>query len=424
VIASHQPTTKRGQNSVERTAKRSRHEAAEDCILVLQGGGALGAYQAGVFESLSEVYREPTWVAGISIGAINAAIIAGNPAELRLKRLREFWELVSSSQSLSGVLGALAPRGALNDTSATQALLFGVPGFFAPRMPPAPLQPRGTPAAISYYDTGALAATLERLVDFDRINNRSVRHSVRLSVGAVNVRTGNFEYFDSARQHLDARHVMASGALPPGFPPVEIDGEHYWDGGLVSNTPLQYVLDQPGKRRRTVFQVDLFAAQGALPETLAEVTEREKDIRFSSRTRLNTHNELQCQAIAQAARRLLAKLPPALRNDPDAKALASVRSEAAVDVAHLIYRSKHYESQSKDYEFSRLSMQEHWSAGGADMTRTLNDPRWIAHKRSNGGVHVFDLTDDPKKPAKQTVTPSGGDSNPSPNPQQGRHEHR
>ena len=364
--------------------------ADEDCILVLQGGGALGAYQAGVFESLSRVYREPTWVAGISIGAINAALITGNEAHARITKLREFWELVSSSLAPPTLAPSVSAREGLNEASASQVMLFGVPGFFTPRFPPAPFQPRGSLEAISYYDTSPLKSTLERLVDFDRINSGAVR----LSVGAVNVRTGNFEYFDSTKQTIDARHIMASGALPPGFAPVEIDGEHYWDGGLVSNTPLQYVLDQPGKRRRVVFQVDLFAAQGALPTTLGEVTEREKDIRFSSRTRLNTTNELDAQVIAQAARRLIDKLPAELRNDPDVRALSKVRCETAVDVVHLIYRSKHYETQSKDYEFSRLSMQEHWETGRADMAHTLHDPRWINHERAATGVHVFDLTSD------------------------------
>ena len=369
---------------------------AEECILVLQGGGALGAYQAGVFESLSEVYREPSWVAGISIGAINAALIAGNRPEQRVARLREFWDLVSSGTAAPTLNSNLGGRDWLNEASATRAMLFGVPGFYAPRVPPAPFQPRGTLAAISYYDTAPLKATLERLIDFKLLNTGPVR----LSVGAVNVRSGNFEYFDTGKQPLDTRHIMASGALPPGFPPVEIDGEHYWDGGLVSNTPLQYVLDQPGKVQRVVFQVDLFAATGALPTTLNEVTEREKDIRFSSRTRLNTTNEMDRQVIAQAAQRLLAKLPPALRDDPDALALAATRCESAVDVVHLIYRSKHYESQSKDYEFSRLSMQEHWASGRADMAHTLHDPRWTQRSRSPTGVQVFDLTSD--QPAATT----------------------
>jgi NTE family protein len=358
-------------------------------ILVLQGGGALGAYQGGVLEVLCETGLEPHWVAGISIGAINAALYCGNPPHQRSQRLREFWELLSSGlPSFAPHAGvAAAARGALNEFSATQVMLFGVPGFFKPRVPPAPLQPRGTPEAISFYDTSALRETLERLVDFDRINH----DGVRLSVGAVNVRTGNFAYFDSSRQTIDARHIMASGALPPGFAPVEIDGEQYWDGGLVSNTPLQYVLDQPGKKPRLVLQVDLFAARGELPQTLADVTEREKDIRFSSRTRMATDHELDRYAMAQAAQRLLAKLPAEWRDDPDAKALAALRPPAPVDIAHLIYRSKHYETQSKDYEFSRLSMQEHWDAGRADMTRTLAHRQQMARHADTPRLRVFDL---------------------------------
>jgi NTE family protein len=373
-----------------RAAQAAASRSDADCILVLQGGGALGAYQAGMFEALCESYPEPAWVAGISIGAINAALIAGNPVHSRVARLREFWELVSSSVALSGAVHGIAAREALNEASATQVMLFGVPGFFAPRFPPAPFHPRGTLEAISFYDTAPLLQTLERLIDFDLINSGPVR----LSVGAVNVRTGNFEYFDSAKQRIDARHIMASGALPPGFAPVEIDGEHYWDGGLVSNTPLQYVLDQPGKRNRIVFQADLFAATGEFPTTLAEVTEREKDIRFSSRTRLNTTNALNRQKIAQAAQRLIQKLPPELRDDPDVRALSRVRGESGVDVVHLIYRSKHYESQSKDYEFSRVSVREHWDSGHADMAHTLQDPRWVNHRPDAGGVHVFDLSAD------------------------------
>ena len=385
--------------------KARARRAGDECILVLQGGGALGAYQAGVFEALAAMNHTPDWVAGISIGAINAALIAGNPPERRVERLREFWQGVSSfpfTPSLpplaNGVDGA---RDAVNETSATIAMLFGVAGFFSPRVPAAPFQPPGTPAAISYYDTAPLRESLERLIDFDLLNSGAVR----LSVGAVSVTRGNFCYFDTSEQRLDARHVMASGALPPGFPPVEIDGEYYWDGGLVSNTPLQYVLDEPGRRPRLVFQVDLFAARGEMPANLAEASEREKDIRYSSRTRLTTTYELRRQATLQAARRLVDKLPPSLRNDPDAQALAALPVEAAVAVAHLIYRSKHYESQSKDYEFSRASMLEHWAAGMTDTQTTLEDPRWLARERHDQGVHVFDMTS-PSKGATKTITPS------------------
>ncbi|HEX4233629.1 MAG TPA: patatin-like phospholipase family protein, partial [Caldimonas sp.] len=328
------------------TKPRARRPA-EECILVLQGGGALGAYQAGVYEVLAETSLVPSWIAGISIGAINAALIAGNPPERRVARLREFWDGVSTlpfgvaPPALPDAVATIGrTRDVLNETNATIAMLFGVAGFFQPRVPAAPFQPPGTLAAISFYDTEPLRRTLERLVDFERINSGAVR----LSVGAVNVKTGNFLYFDSSTCKIDVRHIMASGALPPGFPPVEIDGEFYWDGGLVSNTPLQHVLDQPGGGRRLVFQVDLFPARGEMPATIADVSEREKDIRYSSRTRLNTTVELTRQATLQAARRLVAKLPASLRDDPDAKALAALPVEAAISVVHLIYRSKHYES--------------------------------------------------------------------------------
>ena len=372
----------------------------EERILVLQGGGALGAYQAGVYETLAAAGEMPRWVAGISIGAINAALIAGNPPEQRVQRLHEFWDTVTSSFSL--LASPVAPgelRSVLNEANATMGAVFGLPGFFAPRFPAAPLQLPGTAGALSFYDTGPLRATLEQLVDFDLLNSGSMR----LSVGAVNVRTGNFSYFDTADQRLDVRHIMASGALPPGFPPVEIDGEWYWDGGLVSNTPLQYVLDQPEAGCRLVFQVDLFVAEGPIPHDLTQVVEREKDIRFSSRTRLNTTNALARQTLAKAARRLIAKLPPRLADDPDVQALNAASRQTAVTVVHLIYRRKRYETQSKDYEFSRVSMQEHWQAGCADMAHTLSHPNWRSRTLPEDGVHVFDLTrnrahDQPKDP--------------------------
>jgi NTE family protein len=360
----------------------------EDLILVLQGGGALGAYQAGVYEVLASAASAPSWVAGISIGAVNAALIAGNPPERRVARLRAFWEQVSASVPRPWLMstGALA-REALNEASAMQVMMLGVPGFFKPRGLPAPFQPRGTLEAISFYDTTPLKDTLTDLVDFDLLNDGPIR----LSVGAVNVQTGNFVYFDSHHERIDVRHIMASGALPPGFAPIEIDGEFYWDGGIVSNTPLQYVLDQPGSQRRVVFQIDLFAARGELPATLPEVTEREKDIRFSSRTRLTTTNELARRALAQAGRRLAAKLPPEWQDDPDLQLIMNGHCGAAIDVVHLIYRSKHYETQAKDHEFSRLSMIEHWDSGRLDTLRTLGDARWAKRPRHAGGVHVYDL---------------------------------
>lgn len=370
----------------------------ELCALVLQGGGALGAYQAGVFEAMQAHGLQPTWVAGVSIGAINAAIIAGNPPERRMARLGEFWDGVSSYLKFIDLPKGLGnpAREILNESRAVMVSLFGVPGFFTPRMPPAPMHMPGTMGALSYYDTTPLQHTLEKLIDFDLINTQDPRHKVRLSVGAVSVTTGNFRYFDSAAPGIDGligpHHIMASGALPPGFPPVEIDGEFYWDGGLVSNTPLQYVIDQPRAHDMLVLQVDLFSARGAMPRNLGEVTEREKDIRFASRTRLNTDVVAQQQLMGAAARRLAAKLPAELADDPDLTQLMAVGSPAALTILHLIHRDKHYETQSKDYEFSRQTMREHWAAGRAAVQTSLASPQWAARSKAPAGINVLDLT--------------------------------
>lgn len=380
----------------EKSAKLGAKQ--ELCTLVLQGGGALGAYQAGVYEAMEAHGLRPSWVAGVSIGAINSAIIAGNPPERRTARLREFWDGVSSNLMLFDLpkgLGIQA-REMMNESRAAMVSLFGVPGFFAPRMPPAPMQLPGTPGALSYYDTTPLQRTLEKLIDFDLINTPDPRHKVRLSVGAVNVATGNFRYFDSTTPGQDGligpHHIMASGALPPGFPPIEIDGEFYWDGGLVSNTPLQYVIDQPRADDMLVLQVDLFSARGPLPRTLSEVCERLQDIRFASRTRLNTDVVAQQQMISAAARRLAAKLPPDLSNDPDLAQLMAVGSPAALTILHLIHRDKHYETQSKDYEFSRQTMREHWAAGRGAVQTSLKSPQWAERSKAPAGINVLDLT--------------------------------
>src|SRR6201990_1698947 len=292
-------------------------------VLVLQGGGALGSYQAGAYQALCHHDFEPEWVAGISIGAINAAIIAGNPREKRIGRLKEFWEMVSSPLSWSPVAKGDHARSLFNETSAALIATFGVPGFFTPRMPPAPLGPPGSPQSQSYYDPAPLKKTLERLVDFDLINDGNIR----LSIGAVGVTSGNLRYFDNFEfrklgKKIGPEHVMASGALPPGFPSVVIEGEHYWDGGIASNTPLDFVLDETVDRDLLIFQVDLFSARGPLPESLLEAAEREKDIRFSSRTRMNTDKNKKIHDARKAVRDLISRLPPEFKDDPDVKFLS------------------------------------------------------------------------------------------------------
>ena len=316
----------------------------ERIALLLQGGGALGAYQGGVYDGLAEAGLHPDWTAGISIGAINAALIAGNPPEARVEKLREFWELVTSPYPewrfpltptgrlpSGGENGAVAtspsPPGSreydddflpalmgdaarvlLNQWSAGRALSLGAPGFFGPRPLTPWLWPHGTIEATSYYDTRPLRATLERLVDFDRINSGVMR----FSVGAVNVRTGNFVYFDSTTHRIGPEHVMASGALPPGFPAIEIDGELYWDGGLISNTPLSWVVDNLPHHDTLAFQVELWPSRGVLPRHMAQVPTRQKEIQFSSRTRSESDRFREVQFLRNALSRLIEKLPEEL----------------------------------------------------------------------------------------------------------------
>lgn len=361
----------------------------EQTVLVLQGGGALGAYQAGAYEALADAGIEPEWIAGISIGAINGALIAGNRPENRLPRLRQFWHRVTNGVALNP-FGAGGARATLNELNALGVSLFGAPGFFAPRVVPALLAQPGSSAAISLYSTAPLLSTLTELVDFEVLNSGAVRYSV----GSVGVTTGNFAYFDTQQRRIGPEHVMASGALPPGFPPIEIDGEPFWDGGLVSNTPLQYVLEYTGPRSdMCIFQVDLFSARGLVPKSLLGVAAREKEIRYSSRTRLNTDEFMKRQKLRAAYSRLLTKLPSELLGDPDVAVLAENSCDAAVTIVHLIYRSHAYEGPSMDYEFSRLSMEEHWDAGRRDVQRTLDDPRWRDRIRPTQGVEIFDLTD-------------------------------
>lgn len=362
-------------------------------VLVLQGGGALGSYQAGAYQALCHFDFEPDWIAGISIGAINAAIIAGNEPAKRVDKLKEFWETVSAPVAWVPITNGTRERSLFNETSAAFIATFGAQGFFAPRVPPAPLWPKGSPESQSYYDTSPLRRTLERLVDFDRINDLQCR----LSVGAVGVTSGNFRYFDNVEfnrlgKRIGPEHIMASGALPPGFPSVVIDGEHYWDGGIASNTPLDYVLDAETTDDLLIFQVDLFSARGPLPLTLLEAAEREKDIRFSSRTRMTTDKNRQLHNARRAIRDLIGKLPDYLKDDPSANFLREATKENTVTVVHLIYKSKNYETSSKDYDFSHLAMVEHWEAGVRDVHHSMRHKEWLERPQSDKTMVTYDLS--------------------------------
>jgi len=363
---------------------------SDHTLLVLQGGGALGAYQAGVYEALAENGFAPDWVTGVSIGAINAAIIAGNPVELRAARLREFWEEVSSGLPLipPRILDPL--RRTLNLVSASAAMSFGVPHFFYPRVPPPIFAPKGTAAALSFYDMTPLRDTLGRLVQFDLINARETR----LALGAVEVTSGNSQYFDNYRPEtgdIAAEHVMASAALPPGFAPIRVGGKFYWDGGLVSNSPLWYVLDEAPDLEALVVQVDLFSASGEMPRDLDAALERAKDIQYSSKTRSNTTRAKQMDEVTAAVRRLLAKLPASLRSDADARFLSRSTQAHNVSIVQIINRRFDHSSQAKDFEFSRATVRALWDAGRDAVKRTLASPEWPLACATHRGVRTYDL---------------------------------
>jgi NTE family protein len=380
----------RRATAAKRPVATAPHERPEKRVLVLQGGGALGSYQAGVYEELAGAGITPHWVAGISIGAINAAIIAGNPPESRVRRLMDFWEQTTSTLIGKPLIPGDQSAALFNEISASLVLALGVPGFFTPRIPPAILYPPGAEEALSFYDTAPLRASLERYIDFDRINSGDTR----LSVGAVNIRTGNFIYFDSAEQAITPAHIMASGALPPGFPPVEIDGEHYWDGGLVSNTPLRWVVESRPQQDTLVFQVDLWSSRGQFPRNMAHVATRQKEIQFSSRTRSASERFKEVQCLRNSLARLLEKLPPELAESPEAAHLRPFSERKVWNLIQLIYRSKEYEGDSKDYEFSRQSMEDHWRAGYHDTVRTLRHPEVLQRPGNLEGVLIFDVAED------------------------------
>jgi NTE family protein len=353
--------------------------------LVLQGGGALGSYQAGVYEALASSPYLPDWVAGISIGAINAAIIAGNAPEHRVQRLRDFWHDVTATTKMWPSAPAESVAEWQNRVSALTTVMFGQPGFFSPRPPHDWFSPDN---GVSYYVTSALKQSLERHVDFDRINSA---RDMRLSVGAVNVRTAQFSYFDSEKMTIRPEHVMASGALPPAFPPVEIDGEQYWDGGLFSNTPLQYMVDYYPRRSRLIFQVDLFPAHGRLPHNLDEVSERDKDVRYSSRTRLTTDTLREKHDVRHAINELHELLPPEIAKTEQAKRLYEYGCVTQMDIVQLIYRPNEPQGALKDFQFHHSTMQARWQQGLSDAATTLDASPWLAPMPRELGVRVFDV---------------------------------
>jgi NTE family protein len=328
------------------------------CILVFQGGGAMGAYHIGAYQALQELAFEPDWVCGISMGAINGAIIAGNAPETRLERLEDFWETISRP-SLLPEFGSTRMRRWEHGLSYAMALTLGQPGFFTPR----PIDPYfAAPgiAATSFYDTAALSETLGDFVDFDRLNSGATR----LSVGATDVETGKLIFFDT--HHMPGRfgpaHVIASGSLPPGFPPTAIDGRFYWDGGCVSNSPLEAVRDDTPTGHAVVFIIDLWSASGPAPDTMMAADWRAKQIRYAS----NTPTHVDALATKVNLRRALHLLAA-----PTAKP-----SPQRLDIVHIVYHPAEDQIPASDAEFSRASIAARRAAGLVDMRRALAEQPW------------------------------------------------
>ncbi len=355
--------------------------------LVLQGGGALGAYQAGVYQALHEADIQPDWISGVSIGAINAALIAGNPSERRMERLTEFWESITAR-----TVWAFTPDGDVfrqmrNATSSMMSAVLGQPDFFKPRFPGPWFSVPGAAGATSYYDTAPLRDTLCKLVDFDLLN----ACDIRFSVGAVNVATGNLVHFDNANEVIGPEHILASGALPPAFPMVKIANDHYWDGGIVSNTPLQYLLNHEDGLNALVFQVDLFNARGVMPTDISEVMGRLKDVLYSSRTRHNTDVFRKVHAWKARLRAALLKMPQDLMSAEDHRMLEELEHQPEMTILQLIYQQKAYEGHAKDFEFSATSMREHWASGYDDTKRTLKHQDWLTIPPPGGGIVTHDV---------------------------------
>lgn len=367
--------------------------AFQSTALLLQGGGALGAYQAGVYEALASANILPDWVGGISMGAINGAIIVGNKPADRVKKLRTFWETLTNNP-LWNQYSALNPfirqggdrmRSLWNQVSAGLSMFAGIKGFFVPHTAPW-LAPSGSPSATSFYDTKVFRKTLEKFIDFNLLNAGDVRYTTN----AVNINTGNYTIFDNQSQEIGPEHVMASGALPPALPAVEIEGQYYWDGGLISNTPLHWVMDE-AKVNTLIFQVDLWSATGEIPKDIMEVMMREKEIQYSSRTRSMTNRFKHAQKMRHAFAALYKKLPPELKNTDEAQLLFEDSDTHVYNIVHLIYRARQYEGYSKDYEFSRKSMEEHWKAGYNDTIRSLRHKEILELPTCPEGIMTYDV---------------------------------
>jgi NTE family protein len=378
-------------------ANKIRNDSNGQVVLVLQGGGALGAYQGGVYQALHEAGIEPDWIIGTSIGAINASIIAGNKPGDRLAKLREFWRRVERAD----FWGSFPAWAGIGDAlSSWMTLTSGISGFFEPhtRAFLGAHVPLGADHA-GYYSTAPLRKTLEELVDFSLIN----QGHPRLTVGAAHVRTSMMHYFDSKEMELGPSHIMASGALPPAFPAMRIDGELYWDGGVLSNTPTERIFDDHPRRNSLIFAVHLWHPAGPEPETIWEILNRHKDVQYSSRIASHIVRQQETHKLRHVITQLLKYVPEEEKNDPLLKELAGYSCKTRMHVVRLVAPRLETESHTKDIDFSIKGIRQRWETGYAETVRALEAQPWIGKFGLLEGVVLHELMADSEQPSLEEV---------------------
>ncbi|BCA96535.1 membrane protein [Legionella antarctica] len=371
------------------TKKKLTHQVI---ACAFQGGGALGAYQVGIVHALDEAGYFPDWFVGTSIGAINAAIAAGNPPQIRVEKMQQFWDTISTPEMFPQAITFDDPvnRKIQHLLSSQRSLFLGQPGFFRPRFPPPELGWHDSADLLSYYDTSPLRSTLERFIDFDRINDS--RNSTRLSLGAVEISSGLIEYFDSDEQEIGPEHIMASGALPPGFPAVEIEGKLYWDGGISSNSPATYVLSHRCPKDLLCFAVHLFDSYGLHPTNLDEILQRKKDIEFSSRMAKVIQLYQEIHALKNSIHVLAQHIPEDQKLSPEVKQCISKGKDSNISLVRFLYETDTTELSSKDYEFSKKSIAERITHGYHDGKKAIKKSPWLESVPQTVGVAVYDMS--------------------------------
>lgn len=365
----------------------------DEIVYLFQGGGALGAYQVGVYQALTENGYSPDWMVGISIGAINASIIAGNPPEKRLEKLKQFWQLITHAMEPAWPFCEAHNQNLLtvyNMCSANYALFFGQRNFFKPTSSNPWLMIDESPDKISYYDTSHLRSSLMATIDFEYLNS----NHIRLTLGSVNVKTGRLKFFDNKKESLHVEHIMASCALPPGFPAIEINGEYYWDGGLYSNTPLISVINDLPHKSRLCFLVDLFDSTGLIPRNMDEILERAKDINYSGHIDIlldyyDLHLFMQ-KKIASC----IQTLPDEMKKHPSLQELSNYGDSHHVHIAKIVYKAKRQDLHSKDYEFSNFSARKRMEEGYHHTLQLLSNPKWWRDQEDNMGTVVHPSASD------------------------------